>query len=97
MSDQLYNVIKRPVITEKSNFLREEENQYIFEVTTKATKVQIRQAVEQIFGVRVLNVHTAVVRGKVKRIRSGLGKLPNWKKAIVSIHADDDIPLFEGA
>jgi large subunit ribosomal protein L23 len=97
MSDQLYKVIKRPVITEKSNFLREQVNQYVFEVAGKATKVQIRQAVEQIFGVRVINVHTSVVRGKVKRIRSGLGKLPNWKKAIVSIHEDDDIPLFEGA
>ena len=97
MSDHLYSVIKRPVITEKSNHLREQENQYVFEVMGKATKVQVRQAVEQIFGVRVLSVRTSVVRGKVKRIRRGLGKLPNWKKAVVNIHADDTIALFEGA
>lgn len=97
MSQEHFNIIKRPVVTEKTSFLREEENQYVFEVAQSATKVDVRQAVEKIFGVRVLDVKTAIVRGKVKRMRRGFGKQPNWKKAIVHVHHEDDIPLFEGA
>jgi large subunit ribosomal protein L23 len=95
MSD-LYEVIKRPVVTEKTSHLREEENQYVFEVATGASKVQIRQAVEKIFGVRVADVRTSIVRGKVRRMRRGYGKQPNWKKAVISLQGDDVIELFEG-
>ena len=96
MSQEQFKIIKRPVVTEKTSTLREEENKYVFEVAQGATKVDIRRAVEQIFGVRVLGVKTSIVRGKVKRMRRGFGKQPNWKKAIVCLHDEDDIPLFEG-
>jgi large subunit ribosomal protein L23 len=95
MSDY-FSIIKRPVVTEKSSHLREEENQYVFEVATAANKVEIRKAIESLFGVRVAEVRTSIVRGKMRRMRRGYGKTPNWKKAIVSLQGDDVIELFEG-
>ena len=73
MSDSIYNVLKRPVVTEKTSESRESANQYAFEVAVDANKIQIRKAVEEIFGVRVTNVQTMNMRGKVKRFRRGLG------------------------
>jgi large subunit ribosomal protein L23 len=96
MSGSLHAVLKRPVITEKSNAIREESNQYVFEVARDATKTLIRDAVESIFSVRVADVRTSIVRGKVKRIRRGFGKRPNWKKAVVTLREGDNIDLFEG-
>ncbi len=96
MANTAYQILKRPVVTEKTNDLRETANQYVFEVARGANKVTIRNAVESLFGVRVVDIRTAVVRGKVKRVRRHLGKRPNWKKAIVTLHADDNIELFEG-
>jgi large subunit ribosomal protein L23 len=95
MSDH-YGIIKRPVVTEKTSHLREAENQYVFEVDRVATKIQIRQAVEKIFGVRVADVRTSIVRGKVRRMKHGFGKQPNWKKAVIRLQGDDVIELFEG-
>ena len=95
MSDH-FSVIKRPVVTEKSSHLREEENQYVFEVASDANKIEIRKAIENLFGVRVADVRTSIVRGKVRRMRRGYGKTPNWKKAVVSLQGDDVIELFEG-
>ncbi len=96
MPEQHFKTIERPVVTEKTNLLREELNQYVFQVRRDANKVEIRQAVEKLFGVRVIDVRTANVRGKVKRMRRGYGKEPNWKKAIVTLDDEDSIPLFEG-
>jgi large subunit ribosomal protein L23 len=96
MSKSLYNVLKRPLVTEKTNGLRDANNQYAFEVDRGANKVEIRDAIETIFGVRVTEVNTAIVRGKMKRTRKSVGKKPNWKKAIVRLHDDDQIELFEG-
>ena len=96
MTDALYSIIKRPVITEKSNALREEGNQFVFEVDLDANKVQIRQAIEKVFGVRVASVRTQIVRGKMKRLRRSFGKRPNWKKAVVTLREGDTIELFEG-
>ncbi|TNF28876.1 MAG: 50S ribosomal protein L23 [Deltaproteobacteria bacterium] len=96
MSQNLYSVLKRPVVTERTTELREEDHQYTFEVARDANKVQIRQAVESIFGVRVLDVRTSVVRGKIKRVKRTFGKKPNWKKAFVTVHPEDQIELFEG-
>ena len=93
---QLFGVLKRPLVTEKTNDLRDTDNQYVFEVNPAANKVEIRQAVESIFGVRVTDVRTVNVRGKVKRFRRQLGKRPNWKKAIVTLSGDDVIDVFEG-
>jgi large subunit ribosomal protein L23 len=92
-----HSVLKRPVVTEKSTALREEENQYAFEVALDANKIEIRRAVESNFGVRVLDVRTQVVRGKMKRFRRGFGKKPNWKKAVVTLREGDVIDFFEGA
>ncbi len=96
MSESIFSVIKRPVVTEKTNGLREEMNQYVFEVNRDANKIQVREAVEKIFGVRVVDVRTSVVRGKVKRTRRGFGKESNWKRAVVTLRDGDTIALFEG-
>lgn len=96
MIDSPYKVLKRPLVTEKTNALREGNNEYAFEVTRIANKVQIRDAVQTIFGVRVTGVRTSIVRGKIKRTRKSRGKQPNWKKAIVTLHPEDQIELFEG-
>lgn len=97
MIGTLYEVLKRPLITEKSNALREDDNQYAFEVASDANKVEIRQAVEEVFGVRVVGVRTINVRGKMKRFKRGYAKKPNWKKAVVTLREGDTIDFFEGA
>ncbi|MGM0574940.1 MAG: 50S ribosomal protein L23 [Myxococcota bacterium] len=96
MSGSLYSILKRPVITEKTNRLREENNQYVFEVKPDTNKVDIRRAVEALFSVRVTDVRTMGMRGKVKRFRRGFGKKPNWKKAIVTVREGEVIDIFEG-
>jgi len=88
-------VIKKPlVLTEKAALLKE-QNKVIFAVDLKANKIQIRQAVEQLFGVKVTDVNTLVQRGKVKRMGRRLAKRPNWKKAIVTLREGDDIQFFD--
>lgn len=96
MSQSIYHVIVGPHVTEKANVMREEDNTYVLRVAQDANKVEIRNAVEKIFGVRVVAVRTSVQRGKVKRMRYGHGKKPNWKKAVVTLAEGDSIPLFEG-
>lgn len=94
----LEDIIKRPlVLTEKGNLLREQANQYLFEVSLKANKVQIKEAVESLFSVNVLDVNTLIVRGKLRRMGRGHAKTKNWKKAIVTLAEGDSIDLFEGA
>lgn len=91
-------IIKRPlVLTEKGNSLRERFNQYLFEVERTANKVQIRNAVETLFNVKVERVHTMIVRGRIRRMGRGYSKTQNWKKAIVAVKAGDSIDFFEGA
>jgi large subunit ribosomal protein L23 len=96
LNDSVYNVLKRPLITERTNELRDAHNQYAFEVNIEANKVQIRHAIEDLFGVRVTAVRTVTIAGKVKRFRRGFGKRPNWKKAIVTLRDGDMIDIFEG-
>ncbi len=96
MPKTIYKVLKRPLITEKTNSARDIANQYAFEVALDSNKVEIRRAIETIFGVRVVGVRTSIVRGKMKRSKRGIGKQPNWKKAHVTLHDDDTIELFEG-
>jgi len=88
-------VIIRPVISEKSYALLA-ANKYTFRVIDKANKTQVRQAVEEIFGVRVRGVSTANVKPKPKRRGSSSGKRRQWKKAVVTLHPEDSIELFEG-
>jgi large subunit ribosomal protein L23 len=91
----LSKVIRRPLITERGADLREQSNQYLFEVAPDANKHEIRQAVEHFFGVKVLDVRTQNYRGKVKRLGRYSGKRSDWKKAIVTLAAEDSIDLFD--
>ena len=95
MSDSIYNVIKRPVNTEKTRDAHDASNQYVFEVVPTANKIEIRQAVEEIFGVRVTDVRTLNVRGKMKRFGRFTGKRSNWKKAYVTLADGDFLNFFE--
>ena len=96
MSASIYQVLRRPLVTEKTNTLRDSGNQYTFEVASDANKHEIRQAVETLFGVRVTGVRTAITRGKFRRTRTGIGQLNNWKKAVVTLVEGQTIELFEG-
>jgi len=89
------SVIIRPIISEKSYALLA-ANKYTFRVHDRAHKTQVRQAVEEIFGVRVQDVHTMSVKAKPKRRGYTAGKSRAWKKAVVQLHPDDTIELFEG-
>jgi large subunit ribosomal protein L23 len=94
---QVESIIKRPLmLTEKGNILRETQNQYFFEVDRRANKIQIKQAVESLFNVKVLAVRTLVMRGHTRRMGRGYAKTKNWKKAIVSVKDGDTIAFFEG-
>jgi large subunit ribosomal protein L23 len=88
-------VLIKPVISEKSYQLHA-VRKYTFRVHETAHKTQIRQAVEEIWGVRVLDVRTMTVRPKPKRRGHTAGKTRGWKKAIVQLHPEDRIELFEG-
>ena len=91
------DIIKRPLIlTEKGNQLREDENQYLFEVARDANKVEIRHAVEKLWNVEVIEVRTCVVRGKEKRVGRFVGRTSHWKKAIVTLAAGQNVEFFEG-
>lgn len=91
-----HDIIIRPIITEKTTTQREEANQLSFEVHPKANRIEIRKAVEKIFGVNVQHVQTMNVTGKVKRRGRILGKRKNWKKAIVKLAPGDRVDFFEG-
>ena len=89
------NIIKRPVaLTEKAARLKE-QNKVVFEVAPEANKIQIKQAVEELFDVKVTDVNTLIQRGKMKRMGRSLAKRRNWKKAIVTLREGDDIQFFE--
>jgi large subunit ribosomal protein L23 len=88
-------VLIKPVVSEKSYALLD-ENKYTFIVRPDANKTQIKQAVEKVFSVTVLNVNTINRQGKVRRTRFGLGKRPNTKRAIVTLKQGDRIDLFGG-
>lgn len=92
-----HQILKRPlVLTEKGNALKESENKYLFEVATKATKTQIRAAVEAQFpDVHVVGVHTMIVRGRNRRMGRGHAKTQNWKKAIVTLKEGEKIDFFD--
>jgi large subunit ribosomal protein L23 len=92
---ELYSVIKRPLVTEKSTSEREERNKYIFEVDPRANKIEIGQAVEKLFKVKVLDVRAFNVAGKKKRMGRVVGKKNDWKKAIVTVAPGSSIEIFE--
>ena len=91
-----YDIIRRPIITEKS-MTGIAEKKYTFEVAIGANKVQIKQAIEEIFGVKVEKVNTQRITGKNKRMGANEGKRADWKKAIVTLKADSKtIEFFDG-
>ena len=92
----VYDVIKGPLITEKYDRVREKFRQYSFLVDKKATKHDVRRAVESQFKVGVTDVQTLIVRGKIKRVGKSIGQRPNFKKAVVTLKVGDKIELFEG-
>ena len=91
-----HETIVRPLITEKSSAAYQDRGEYAFEVHPDASKPQIREAIENLFGVKVTNVWTSNQRGKEKRMGKSIGRRPNWKKAIVTLRAGDSIEVFEG-
>ena len=91
-----FEIIKRPLDTEKLDRMRDRENKFAFEIAMKANKTEVKQAIEQLFKVKVLDVKTAIVRGKFRRLGRTQGQRPNWKKAIVTLKEGDAIQLFEG-
>ena len=91
----LYEVLRRPLVTEKSTALQV-LNKYAFEVAGTANKLQIRQAVEKAFKVNVSAVHVITVPSKTRRVGRRLVQTPPWKKAIVTLRPGDKIEFFEG-
>jgi large subunit ribosomal protein L23 len=90
------DIIRRPLVTEKSTQANEETNKVTFVVRRDANKIEIKRAVEEVFGVSVLGVRTLNNRGKKKRVGARQGRKPDWKKAVVSLREGDRIDLFEG-
>ena len=90
-----YDVIRRPVITEKSTLLSE-SRQYVFEVAEQANKIDVKRAVEEVFSVHVRTVNISHVHGKQRRLGRSQGYTASWKKAIVSLQEGNKIELFEG-
>jgi len=88
-------VVRKALITEKGTVLRELRNQYHFEVARDANKIEIKRAVETIFSVKVADVRTMQMRGKLKRQGRYAGRRSDWKKAIVTLQPDQKIELFE--
>jgi large subunit ribosomal protein L23 len=80
-----YNVIKGPCLTEKGDQLQENYGKAVIKVDRKANKLEIKEAVEQVFKVKVANVRTSKVRGKLKRVGRHMGRSPDWKKAYITL------------
>lgn len=89
-----YTVIRRPLITEKGLGVKETQNTLVFEVATKATKTEVRQAVEVLFKVKVASVRTSTVAGKERRRGKYAGYRPDWKKAFVRLKAGEKMPEY---
>ena len=93
----LYDIVKRPLITEKTSIQKEDYNQMTFEVDRRANRVEIKRAIENIFNVNVATVRTMQVKGKTKQRGRIVGKRRNWKKAVVKLMPGERIDFFEGA
>lgn len=91
----VYDVIRRPIISEKSTALAEVGNKYAFEVASQANKQEIRDAIQRLFNVKVRSVRTMVMHGKLKRIGRFEVKRSNWKKALVTLSEGQKIDFFQ--
>ncbi|MGE5245204.1 MAG: 50S ribosomal protein L23 [Betaproteobacteria bacterium] len=98
MTLKLTDVIRRPLVTEKTSILREDGRTIVFEVAASANKLQVREAVERLLGSKVAGIRTSIAHGKVKRQGRYAGRRPDWKKAYVTLREGQKIPEFlEGA
>lgn len=98
MSLKLTDVIRRPLVTEKTSIAREDGRTLVFQVASGATKIDIRHAVEKLFGTKVASIRTSIAHGKVKRQGRFAGRRSDWKKAYVKLREGQKIPEFlEGA
>ena len=91
---RLTEVIRRPLITEKSATLREDRRTLVFQVAIGANKTEIKQAVEQLLGSKVQSVRTAISHGKIKRQGRFAGRRPDWKKAYIKLREGEKLPEF---
>lgn len=91
-----WTIILRPLITEKGTLLKEQANQYLFKVAKDANKIEVKQAVEALFKVKVLDVRTISLKGKRRRLGRFVGRTPDWKKAVVTLREGQSIEFFEG-
>jgi large subunit ribosomal protein L23 len=91
-----FEVLLKPLVTEKNAIVQDAYNQYAFKVNTKANKNQVKHAIELAFDVTVTGVNVSVVKGKMKRFGPRITRRPSWKKAIVSLRVGDKIQIFEG-
>lgn len=96
MIRDMRTILKSNITTERTALLREQNNEYVFEVDRRATKHQIKQAVEQAFKVKVDDVRTMVAAGKPRRVGRFEGKTSTWKKAFVRLKKNEVITIFEG-
>jgi large subunit ribosomal protein L23 len=88
-------IIKRPIfLTEKANVLRGKQNQVLFEVARTANKVEIKEAVQKLFNVKVKSVNTMHYRGKDRRMGRGYAQMQNWKKAVVTLKEGENLDFF---
>jgi large subunit ribosomal protein L23 len=94
--DRVYEVIKRPLMTEKSTSIGEKQNSYLFEVDISSTKEDIKEAVEKLFDVKVRDVNTMINHGKIKRVGRHQGRRSKFKKAIITLEEGQKIQMFEG-
>lgn len=96
MRDKTYGILKRPLITEKSTTDKEQHNKLHFEVDRRANKIEIKEAVEKLFRVNVLEVRTLTVKGHNKRVGRHTVRTSDWKKAVVTIKPGQRVEFFEG-
>ena len=90
----IYEVIKGPWITEKGTGLGEKQNKYVFKVCLNANKIEIRNAIEKIFNVKIKKVNTVKLQGKKKKVRLVEGKTPDWKKAVITLKEGNKIEFI---
>ena len=98
MSLKLTDIIRRPLITEKTSLLREDGRTIVFQVAPNANKIEIKRAIEQLLGAKVAGIRTSISHGKIKRQGRYAGQRPDWKKAYVTLREGEKMPEFlEGA
>lgn len=94
--NNVYSIIRKPLVTEKTTIQKEESNKVVFEVDGRANKIEIKNAVQKLFNVSVIDVAVMNYRGKRKRLGRSMGKRPDWKKAVVTLKQGETIEFFEG-